>query len=55
MRYLTLFLCQMLASGGLVWLLSFLPLPLTLIKIVVDTALFFASYFIQCNWVFRKT
>ena len=55
MRYLTLFLCQMLASGGLVWLLSFLPLPLTLIKILVDTALFFASYFLQHNWVFHKS
>ena len=55
LRYLALFLCQMLASGGLVWLLSFLPLPLTLIKILVDTALFFASYFIQHNWVFHKS
>lgn len=54
-RYLILFLCQMLTSGALVWLLSFLPLPLTLIKITVDTALFFVSYFIQHNWVFRKS
>lgn len=53
-RYLILFLCQMLASGGLVTLLSFLPLPLTVIKILVDTFLFCISYFIQRNWVFRK-
>lgn len=53
-RYLILFLCQMLASGGLVALLSFLPLPLTVVKILVDTFLFCISYFIQRNWVFRK-
>ena len=53
-RYLILFLCQMLVSGSAVWLLSFLPLPLTLIKILVDTILFCISYFIQHNWVFRK-
>ena len=53
-RYLILFLCQMLVSGSAVWLLSFLPLPLTLIKILVDTMLFCISYFIQHNWVFRK-
>lgn len=54
MRYLVLFICQMLASGGLVSVLSFLPLPLTVIKILVDTFLFCISYFIQQNWVFRK-
>lgn len=53
-RYLILFLCQMLVSGSAVWLLSFLPLPLTLVKIFVDTILFCISYFIQHNWVFRK-
>ncbi|MDO5785578.1 MAG: bifunctional glycosyltransferase family 2/GtrA family protein [Eubacteriales bacterium] len=53
-RYLILFLCQMCASSGLVYLLAFLPLPLTFIKIVVDTGLFCVSYFIQRNWVFRK-
>lgn len=53
-RYLILFLCQMLVSGSAVWLLSFLPLPLTLVKIFVDTTLFCISYFIQHNWVFRK-
>lgn len=53
-RYLILFLCQMFASGGLVTLLAFLPLPLALIKILIDTILFCISYFIQRNWVFRK-
>lgn len=54
-RYLILFLCQMCASGGLVALLSFLPLPLTAIKIFIDTILFCISYFIQRNWVFPKS
>ncbi|MDO4175113.1 MAG: GtrA family protein, partial [Eubacteriales bacterium] len=53
LRYLLLFVCQMLASGGLVSLFSFLPLPLTAIKVCVDTCLFCISYFIQHNWVFR--
>lgn len=53
-RYLALFLGQMAASAALVWLLSFLPAPLPLIKIAVDTALFCASYFIQRGWVFRR-
>lgn len=53
-RYLILFFCQMLVSGGLVSILSFLPLPLTVIKIIVDTALCCISYFIQRNWVFRR-
>lgn len=53
-RYLILFVCQMCASSGLVYLLAFLPLPLTFIKVVVDTGLFCVSYFIQRNWVFRK-
>lgn len=53
-RYLILFLCQMFASGGLTALLSILPLPLVLIKLVVDTVLFCLSYFIQQAWVFRQ-
>ena len=54
-RYLILFVCQMLASGGLTALLSVLPLPLVLVKLLVDTSLFCVSYFIQRNWVFRPS
>jgi glycosyltransferase involved in cell wall biosynthesis len=54
LRYLTLFLSLMLASWLLVWGFSFLPLPLTIIKAVVDSALFTISYFVQRNLVFRK-
>lgn len=53
-RYLTLFVTQMLASSLLVTLLAFLPLPLTFVKLVVDTCLAFFSYYMQHNWVFQS-
>lgn len=52
-RYCILFLGQMLASAGLVMLLSYLSLPVMLAKVIVDTALFFVSFRIQKDWVFR--
>ena len=54
LRYGILFLCQMGASAGLVALLSLLPIPVLLVKLIVDTCLFFLSFTIQKNWVFRK-
>ena len=53
LKYSTLFCCQMLLSWLLVTGFSFLPLNLTLIKILVDTALFFVSYRIQGKHVFN--
>ncbi|MBQ9041810.1 MAG: bifunctional glycosyltransferase family 2/GtrA family protein [Eggerthellaceae bacterium] len=55
MRYGVLFVAQMMASALLVTLLSWMPLPLVGVKVLVDGTLFFASYFIQRNWVFKKT
>jgi putative flippase GtrA len=52
-RYGVLFIAQMLASMTLVTLLSVLPLPLVLVKALVDGSLFFVSHFIQKNWVFK--
>ena len=52
-RYLMLFFAQMLASMTLVTLLSFLPLPLVGVKMLVDGTLFVVSYFVQRNWVFK--
>ena len=54
LRYAVLFFGQMGASAGLVALLSRLPIPLLAAKVMVDTGLFFISYAIQKNWVFRK-
>ena len=53
-RYALLFFAQMMASGLLVTALSTLPLPLVVVKMLVDSGLFVASYFIQRNWVFKQ-
>ena len=44
----------MLASGGLVTLLRPLPLPLTLIKALVDGVLFVVNYWVQRRLIFRE-
>ena len=59
-RYYLLAVPMMLASAGLVTLLDrslgvTAPGLSTAVKIVVDTALFLASYLIQKKWVFRKS
>ena len=59
-RYYTLAVAQMLVSAGLLWILArLLNAPgaawlLTLLKMLVDTTLFFLSYYIQRRWVFKK-
>lgn len=53
-KYVVLCVCVMLASGGAVSLLRVLPLPLTLIKVLVDTVLFVINYFIQRRFIFRE-
>ena len=52
-RYLILFVAAMLLSGGLVSLLSVIPLPTVVIKIIVDTGLFVMNYYVEKLWVFR--
>ena len=59
LRYYALAIPQMLLSALLVYLLSQwaasgASLLTTIIKFVVDIALFFISYRIQQNWVFKK-
>ena len=60
-KYYILCVCQYIASAGLLYLFSTIVFNLkdgsifdTLIKIVVDTFLFFLSFRIQQNWVFVK-
>ena len=60
-KYYILCVCQYIASAGLLYLFSTVVFRLkdgsifdTLIKIVVDTFLFFLSFRIQQNWVFVK-
>lgn len=61
LKYYALAVPQMLVSAGLVYALGALAkligigasdIALTLIKVVVDTVLFFVSFRIQQNWVF---
>ncbi len=59
-RYYTLCVCQTAVSyfgvAGLTKLLDIgdKELLVTVVKMVVDTALFFASYFIQKGWVYKE-
>lgn len=53
-QYAILFLSQMILSWFFVSSLSSLPIHLTIIKIVVDTGLFFLSYTIQKNVIFHE-
>ena len=57
-RYYILCVCQLLVSAGLVTLLTNLipsgSFVTTLLKLCVDTVLFFISYQIQRDWVFKN-
>lgn len=50
--YAILFVSQMILSWFFVSSLSSLPIHLTIVKIFVDSCLFFGSYFIQKNFIF---
>ncbi|MCD8082701.1 MAG: bifunctional glycosyltransferase family 2/GtrA family protein [Clostridiales bacterium] len=52
-RYGCLFVAQMGISAGMVSLLSLLLWPVVA-KIIIDSILFFVSFMIQKDWVFRK-
>lgn len=53
LKYMILFICQMLASSALTAFLSRL-ISAAPGKLIVDTLLFFVSYQIQKNWVFKN-
>ncbi len=54
LKYSVLFCSQMMLSGFFVTVLSHISVHLTLIKILVDSTLFFLSYQIQKNFIFQK-
>ena len=55
-KYYSLVVAQILCSAGLVYLFtSILNWPATIVKVIVDTILFFVSYKIQSNWLFNKS
>ncbi len=53
-KYIVVFLIKLIGSAELVTLLKFLPIPLTLLKCIIDTSIFFISYRLQKVWVFKK-
>jgi putative flippase GtrA len=54
-KYFLLFLCIMALSAGATQVLGVLPVNLTIIKVLVDAALFFMSYAVQRRFVFAKS
>lgn len=52
LKYILLFFMQMISSSLLVSFFSGLPIPVTVIKIIVDCMLFFLSYIIQKRFIF---
>jgi len=52
--FIIMIICQMILSAILVWLLRHLPIPQIIIKMIVDTSLFFAAYFIQKYFIFKE-
>jgi len=53
LRYLVLFFVMMFLSGNLVALLSVSPVPVLLIKALVDVVLFVCNYLVEHKWVFK--
>ncbi|PKL00476.1 MAG: family 2 glycosyl transferase [Tenericutes bacterium HGW-Tenericutes-1] len=52
-RYFILYISQLTLSITFVSVLSFIPIHLSIIKVIVDLLLFVGSFFIQKNWVFK--
>lgn len=55
LKFFVLFFCIMCASTIIVSLLSFIPVPATLIKAIVDLLLWAVNYTVQRKWVFKET
>ena len=52
-KYYVLCVLVMFCSAGLVSLFSFLPLPATIIKLIVDSVLYLFNYQIQRRYIFK--
>ena len=53
-RYVALSVCIMLLSAGGTWLLGLTGLSSTVAKLITDTLLYFVSYRVQQQWVFKE-
>lgn len=54
LKYVVVFFIKFGGSAELVTLLKFIPIPLPLLKCIIDTLIFFISYRLQKVWVFKK-
>lgn len=54
LKFFILFFCIMCASTIFVSLLSFIPVPATIIKAIVDLLLWEVNYTVQRKWVFKE-
>ena len=55
LRFIILFFIIMCLSTVLVSALSFIPIPVTLIKAVIDLLLWTVNYTVQRKWVFKES
>ena len=53
-QFVIMIIIQMCISALLVWLLRHLPIPQIVTKMIVDTSLFFAAYFVQKYFIFKE-
>ena len=53
-QFVIMIIIQMSISAFLVWLLRHLPIPQIVTKMIVDTILFFAAYFVQKFFIFKE-
>ena len=53
-QFVIMIIIQMSISALLVWLLRHLPIPQIITKMIVDTVLFFAAYFVQKYFIFKE-
>ena len=53
-QFVIMIIIQMSISAFLVWLFRFLPIPQIVTKMIVDTLLFFAAYFVQKYYIFKE-
>ena len=53
LRYVILSACIMLASAGGTWLIGLTGISSTVAKLITDTLLYFVSYRVQQQWVFK--
>lgn len=53
-QFVIMIIIQMCISALLVWLLRHLPIPQIVTKMIVDTILFFAAYFVQKYFIFKE-